>query len=64
MHLVCLIQLDQARHILSDTFDGQHFLIDGPDGNKIDCMFFSCTAKEKVTIDESVSIDGRRNNQS
>lgn len=53
-------RLDQARHILTETFDGRHVLLDGPDGNKIDCMFFPCTAKEKVFIDESVSIDGSK----
>ena len=53
-------RLDQARHILTETFDGKHINLDGPDGNKIDCMFFPCTAKEKVLVDESVTIDGRR----
>ena len=32
-------------------------LLDGPDGNKIDCMFFPCTAKERVLIDESVALN-------
>ena len=53
-------RLDQARHILTETFDGKHVLLDGPDGNKIDCMFFPCTAKEQVLIDESVAIDGSK----
>lgn len=35
-------------------------MLDGPDGNKIDCMFFPCTTKEEVFIDDSVSIDGRQ----
>ena len=45
---------------MTDTFDGKHVLLDGPDGNKIDCMFFPCTAKENVLIDESVAIDGSK----
>ena len=44
-------RLDQAKHILMETFDGKHMMIDGPDGNKIDCMFFPCTNKENVVID-------------
>ena len=43
-------RLDQAKYILSETFEGQHFFVDGPDGNKIDCMFFPCTNKEEVVI--------------
>jgi len=53
-------RLDQARHILAETFDGQHFFLDGPDGNKIDCMFFPCTSKEGVHVNDSVTLDGRR----
>jgi len=34
-------------------------MLDGPDGNKIDCMFFPCTSKEEVIVDESVTLDGR-----
>ena len=44
-------RLDQAKHILCETFEGKHFFVDGPTGNKIDCMFFPCTNKEKVIID-------------
>ena len=51
-------RLDQAKHILMETFDGKHILIDGPDGNKIDCMFFPCTSKEEVIIDETIPLDG------
>ena len=45
-------RLDQAKFILSETFEGKHFYVDGPTGNKIDCMFFPCTNKEKVIIDQ------------
>lgn len=24
--------------------------VEGPDGNRIDCMFFPCTSKEEITI--------------
>ena len=41
-----------------ETFDGKHMLIDGPDGNKIDCMFFPCTSKEEVIIDDTIPLDG------
>ena len=41
-----------------ETFDGKHMMIDGPDGNKIDCMFFPCTNKEEVIIDETIPLDG------
>ena len=52
-------RFDQAKCILMETFDGKHFFVDGPDGNKIDCMFFPCTSKEEVVIDETTcSIDG------
>ena len=44
-------RVDQARHILMETFEGTHVLLDGPDGNTIDCMFFPCTSKETVKID-------------
>ena len=54
-------RLDQARYILAETFDGKHVLLDGPDGNKLDLMFFPCTTKEEVIIDDSVSIDGKHN---
>ena len=53
-------RVDQARHILKETFDGTPILLNGPDGNTIDCMFFPCTTKEKVRIDESVTIDGQK----
>ena len=43
-------RLDQARYILTETFEGKQFFVNGPDGNKIDCMFFPCTIKEKVEI--------------
>ena len=52
-------RLDQAKYILMETFDGKHIALDGPDGNKIDCMFFPCTSKEEVLLDHSVSLDGR-----
>lgn len=52
-------RLDQAKYILMETFDGKHISIDGPDGNKIDCMFFPCTSKEEVLVDESATLDGR-----
>ena len=55
-------RLDQAKHILMETFDGKHMMIDGPDGNKIDCMFFPCTSKEEVIIDETIPLDGFVNN--
>ena len=54
-------RLDQARYILAETFDGKHVLLDGPDGNKLDLMFFPCTTKEEVIIDDTVSIDGKHN---
>jgi hypothetical protein len=41
-------RLDQAKYILMETFDGKHIMLDGPDGNKIDCMFFPCTQKEEI----------------
>jgi len=25
------------------TFEGKQYFVDGPDGNKLDCMFFPCT---------------------
>ena len=52
-------RLDQAKYILMETFDGKPITLDGPDGNKIDCMFFPCTSKEEVLIDDSVTLDGR-----
>lgn len=51
-------RLDQAKYILMETFDGKPIMLDGPDGNQIDCMFFPCTSKEEVLVDESVSLDG------
>ena len=52
-------RFDQAKFILMETFDGKHIFVDGPDGNKIDCMFFPCTSKEKVIIDDTTcSLDG------
>ena len=39
-------RLDQAKHILTETFEGRHFYVEGPTGNTIDCMFFPCTNKE------------------
>lgn len=33
-------------------------MLDGSDGNKIDCMFFPCTVGEKVVVDERQNIDG------
>lgn len=33
-------------------------MLDGSDGNKIDCMFFPCTQGEKVVVDEAQNIDG------
>ena len=56
-------RLDQAKHILMETFDGKHIMIDGPDGNKIDCMFFPCTSKEEVIIDETIPLDGLGKNE-
>ena len=41
-------RLDQANLILKETFDGELFELDGPDGNTIDCMFFACTVKEAI----------------
>jgi len=35
-------------------------MLDGPDGNKIDCMFFPCTSKEEVILDDSISLDGTK----
>lgn len=52
-------RIDQAKHILVETFDGKPIMLDGPDGNKIDCMFFPCTSKEQVIVDETVALDGR-----
>jgi len=46
---------------LTETFDGKHLAVDGPDGNTIDCMFFPCTTKEKVFVDEGAFIDGKVN---
>ena len=46
-----------------ETFDGKPIMLDGPDGNKIDCMFFPCTSKEEVMIDDSVSLDGKKSNE-
>ena len=51
-------RIDPARHILQETFDGQHFFIDGPDNNKIDAMFFPCTSKEEILCDNEAPIDG------
>jgi len=31
--------------------------VDGPDGNKIDCMFFPCTQKEEVLIFKDGKLD-------
>lgn len=31
--------------------------MDGPDGNRIDCMFFPCTAKEEVKVYTNPSAD-------
>ena len=42
-----------------ETFDGKPIMLDGPDGNKIDCMFFPCTNKEEVFVDETYSLDGK-----
>jgi len=42
---------DQAKLILKETFEGTQFFVQGPDGNKIDAMFFPCTNKETVKID-------------
>ena len=39
-------------------------MLDGPDGNKIDCMFFPCTSKEEVSVDESVPLDGKSSKKS
>ena len=52
-------RLDQARFILTETFDGSHFNLDGPDGNTIDCMFFPCTTKEKIVMDEKAPLNGQ-----
>ena len=46
-------RLDQAKHILTETFEGRHFYVEGPTGNTIDCMFFPCTNKEQVVIDQA-----------
>ena len=54
-------RLDQAKFILMETFDGKHVFIDGPDNNKLDCMFFPCTSKEEVLINDSVNLDGSVN---
>lgn len=54
-------RLDQAKYILMETFDGKHIMLDGPDGNKIDCMFFPCTSKEEVIIHDTVNLDGSVN---
>lgn len=51
-------RLDQAKMILKETFEGTHIFVDGPDGNKIDCMFFPCTHKEKIVIDEDQDLEG------
>ena len=48
-------RLDQAKLILAETFEGKHFYVRGPSGNKIDCMFFPCTNKESVVIDYNPS---------
>ena len=55
---------DQSKYILMETFDGKHFNLDGPDGNIIDCMFFPCTSKEKVNIDEEAPLNGKRQTRS
>lgn len=47
---------DQANRILSHSFDGKHFFVDGPDGNRIDCMFFPCTQKEEVKVYDKRSL--------
>ena len=52
-------RLDQSKHILGETFDGKHINLSGPDGNIIDCMFFPCTTKETIVIDESARLDGK-----
>lgn len=51
-------RLDQAKLILKETFEGTHIFVDGPDRNKIDCMFFPCTHKEKIIIDHEQDLDG------
>ena len=51
-------RLDQAKFILEETFDGKHLQVPGPDGNVIDCMFFPCTSKEEVLVDNDAPIDG------
>ena len=56
-------RFDQARYILQETFDGRQIMIDGPDGNKIDCMFFPCTNKEEVLVDETYQLNGQVNAQ-
>jgi len=43
---------DQAKIILKITFEGQQFDVVGPHGNTIDCMFFPCTQKEQVVIEQ------------
>ena len=35
------------------TFEGKQYFVDGPDGNKLDCMFFPCTQKEAVELFET-----------
>jgi hypothetical protein len=39
---------DQAKKILGYSFEGVHFEVKGPSGNKLDCMFFPCTTGENV----------------
>ena len=51
-------RLDQAKLILKETFEGTHIFVDGPDNNKIDCMFFPCTHSEKILIDHNQDLDG------
>ena len=39
------------------TFEGKQYFVDGPDGNKLDCMFFPCTQKEEVELFEKQGFD-------
>ena len=52
-------RLDQANLILKETFEGELFELDGPDGNTIECMFFACTTKEAIQVDSLTPIDGK-----
>lgn len=39
--------IEQNQLLLTKNFDGQHFIVRGHNGAKLDCMFFPCTVEDK-----------------